>query len=47
MYDFLWQRYILRKISVDNLARCAKKWLTSDEANRLITAVKESEGANE
>lgn len=25
MYDFLWQRYILRKISVDNLARCAKK----------------------
>lgn len=47
MYDFLWQRFILGKISVDNLARCAKKWLTPDEANRLITAVKESEGANE
>lgn len=47
MYDFLWQRYIFGKISVANLTKCAKKWLTPDEATRLITAVKESEGANE
>lgn len=47
MYDFLWQRYILGKISIANLTKCAKKWLTPDEANRLITAVKESEAVNE
>lgn len=47
MYEFLWQRYILGKISVANLTKCAKKWLTPDEAIRLIAAVKESEAANE
>lgn len=47
MYDFLWQRFILGKISVANLTKCAKKWLTPDEAKRLIAAVKESEGVNE
>lgn len=47
MYDFLWQRFILGKISIANLTKCAKKWLTPDEANRLITAVKESEETNE